>query len=350
MATSPFRSKQFMLPFCIGWFVWICVHHLALYYLGVGWFTALADSIVSNTLLIFVAMLLLTILRFYLPRKSGFLNLFLWVTVLTTGWFFANSYLLGLIINNENYLQLQQQLWPVRAAVGFLVNGISSVIGYAYFNWQEKTETEKQKTEAVQLSKEAELYKLRQQLQPHFLFNSLNSINALIGSSPAQARTMLHQLSDFLRNTLRKEEEQWINLKEELNTLNLYLEIEKVRFGNRLAAIISVDENCSDAKIPAMLLQPLVENAIKFGLYDTVEQVTIQLLAAMNKQQLEITVTNPFDATTSNPQKGTGFGLSSVQRRLYLLFGRNDLLHTSTNENTFVTKVIVPQTTSFFNY
>ncbi len=332
-----------MLPFCIGWFVWISVHQLTLYYLGIDWFTALTDSLVCNTLLLFEAMLLLTILRFYLPRTNGFLFLFVWVAILTIGWYFASNYLLQLLIDNETYLQLLASSWPVRVAIGFLINGISSVIGYAYFNWQENTETEKQKTETQQLNKDAELYKLRQQLQPHFLFNSLNSINALIGSSPAQARTMVHQLSDFLRGTLRKEDQPWIALQEELNTLQLYLEIEKVRFGNRLSAEINIAENCADTKIPPMLLQPLVENAIKFGLYDTTDAILIKLTATMNNQQLEITVENPFDPVTSTPKKGTGFGLSSVQRRLFLLFNRTDLLKTEARDNIFVTTVIVPQ-------
>lgn len=344
MATSPFHSKLFMIPFCISWFVWISVHQLALYYMGVDWFTALTDSIVSNTLLIFVSMLLFTMLRFYLPRNQGFLNLFIWVSVLTVIWFFSNNFLLGVIIkNNAAYETFMKQSGPLRAAIGFLINGCSSVVGYAYFNFQEIADTEKQRRDTEQLNKEAELYKLRQQLQPHFLFNSLNSINALIGSQPAQARTMLHQLSDFLRSTLKKEEQQWVKLEEEMYTLHLYLEIEKVRFGNRLSTEILIDENCRDAKIPAMLLQPLVENAIKFGLYDTTEATMIRLHAVMQENNLVITVENPFDAETSSPKKGTGFGLSSVQRRLYLLFSRNDLLQTDVKENIFVTKVKIPQ-------
>jgi two-component system, LytTR family, sensor kinase len=332
-----------MLPFCTGWFVWICVHQLALYYMGVDWFTALTDSIVSNTLLIFIAMLLITLLRFYLPRVNSFLVLFVWVATLTAGWFFAVNYALNYFINDATYHQQLQQAWPVRVAVGFLINSISSVIGYAYFNWQEKTETEKQKTETQQLNKDAELYKLRQQLQPHFLFNALNSINALIGSSPAQARNMVHQLSDFLRSTLRKEDQQWISLEEEMHTLQLYLDIEKVRFGHRLLTEIEVNETAATAKIPPLLLQPLVENAIKFGLYDTTDAILISIKAVLNNHHLEITVQNPFDAETVTPQKGTGFGLSSVQRRLYLLFNRNDLLKTETEESIFITTVTIPQ-------
>ena len=97
-----------------------------------------------------------------------------------------------------------------------------------------KQEHEQRKADAEKLAKEAELFKLRQQLQPHFLFNSLNSINALIGMRPEEARKMVQQLSDFLRGTIKKEETQWVSLEEELQYLQLYLDIEKVRFGNRL--------------------------------------------------------------------------------------------------------------------
>src|SRR5690606_9569496 len=123
--------------------------------------------------------------------------------------------------------------------------------------------------DSEKLAKEAELFKLRQQLHPHFLFNSLNSINSLIGSRPAEARKMVQQLSDFLRGTLRKEESQLVSLKEELQYLGLYLDIEKLRFGSRLITEIETQEGADALFIPSLLLQPIVENAIKFGLYDT---------------------------------------------------------------------------------
>lgn len=333
-----------MIPFCISWFIWICVQQLALYQMGLNWFEALTDSIVSNSLLIYVSMLMFTILRFYLPRTNSVLNLFMWVMILTTGWFFATDKLLDLIYgSNQHYQSIVKNTWPIRFAIGFLINGGISVIGYAYFNWQERAETEKKKTEAEQLTKEAELYKLRQQLQPHFLFNALNSINALIGSRPAEARNMVQQLSEFLRSTLKKEEQQWVKLEEEVHSLQLYLEIEKVRFGHRLSTRIEMDADALQLQIPALLLQPLVENAIKFGLYDTTGDTLISLKAINEKGELFIEVENPFDIETAAAQKGTGFGISSVQRRLYLLFERNDLLQTETKENIFITRVKVPQ-------
>ena len=95
-------------------------------------------------------------------------------------------------------------------------------------------------------------------------------------------------------------------------------------------------------KLPALLLQPIMENAIKFGLYDTVDEIEIVLKAEQEDNNLVISVTNPFDPETSAP-KGTGFGLQSVQRRLYLLFARNDLVNTETKENIFTTIIKIPQ-------
>src|SRR5690606_27683378 len=111
-----------------------------------------------------------------------------------------------------------------------------------------------------------ELYNLRQQLQPHFLFNSLNSIIALIGNQPDRAKEMVFQLSDFLRGTLRKDDQQLIPLAEEVDHLKLYLEIEKVRFGHRLEVKIEIPKEAMEKKLPAMIVQPLLENAIKYGL------------------------------------------------------------------------------------
>ncbi|MGZ8544756.1 MAG: sensor histidine kinase [Flavisolibacter sp.] len=218
-----------------------------------------------------------------------------------------------------------------------------ALISVLWYTLQEQSASERRKTEAEKLSRDAELFKLRQQLQPHFLFNSLNSINALIQSRPEQARKMVQQLSDFLRGTLKKDEQQWTSFQDELQHLELYLEIEKVRFGHRLTTTIQYEPGIELLKLPALLLQPVVENAIKFGLYDTTGEITIRIEGRQEDGQLVISVSNPFDPETSSPKKGTGFGLNSVQRRLYLLFARNDLLATVTASNIFITTIKIPQ-------
>ena len=122
------------------------------------------------------------------------------------------------------------------------------------------------------------------------------------------------------------------------------LDIEKVRFGHRLKTDIQCSDKASNMKIPSLLLQPIVENAIKFGLYDTIGETVISIHAMAEKNDLVISVENPFEPTSSSvPQRGTGFGLSSIQRRLYLLYARNDLLATSQTKNIFTTTIRIPQ-------
>jgi len=263
---------------------------------------------------------------------------------ITLIWFFISRFTLKLLIGYEiEYDHIFSQSVPVRLVIAFLIIGTMILLSVLWYTLQNQQENEKRKTETEKLAKDAELYNLRQQLQPHFLFNSLNSINALIGIRPQEARNMIQQLSDFLRGTLKKEGSPWVTLQEELTHLQLYLDIEKVRFGHRLTTNITVDETSGQMRMPAMLLQPVVENAIKFGLYDTTDDITIHIAASSTKDMLIITVANPFDKETTAPNKGTGFGLSSVQRRLYLVFAQQNLLKTHTEDNIFITTISIPQ-------
>ena len=243
----------------------------------------------------------------------------------------------------DNYFSIIHDSWGIRFGAGFLLISSMSMFSLLWYSQQEQKESDSRKIEIEKLAKEAELFKLRRQLQPHFLFNSLNSISALTGSNPDKARHMIHQLSDFLRGTLKNDEQQWNTVEEELQYLQLYLDIEKVRFGHRLKTEIIYKDEILALKIPALLLQPVVENAIKFGLYDTTGEVLIKIEATREQNNLNIIVQNPFDPETSQPLKGTGFGLSSIQRRLFLLFARNDLLSTNKDDEHFITTLVVPQ-------
>ena len=210
-------------------------------------------------------------------------------------WLMVSRWLLMLILNDKEgyYLFLSKSL-PFRFGIAFLLIACVIIISVVWYAFEDKKEREARKNETEKMTREAELYKLRQQLQPHFLFNSLNSISALIVSNPEHARTMIHQLSDFLRNTLKKEEHEWVTLSEELQHLELYLTIEKVRFGHRLNSIIESDEKSIHMKLPSMLLQPILENAIKFGLYDTVGDIIISIKSTTIDNQLVVVHTKPI--------------------------------------------------------
>ena len=283
-------------------------------------------------------------LHYYLPQKEKYFHLVTWCIFLTVIDVLLTKLILkNIFAGNEEYLAFFHNAIWIRSSIDFLLLGCIILISVIWYNWQEQSEQEERKQDAEKLAKEAELFKLRQQLQPHFLFNSLNSINALIGARPEEARKMVQQLSDFLRGTLKKGEHQWVTLKEELQYLGLYLDIEKVRFGNRLATTIACEEGIQEMKLPTLLLQPIVENAIKFGLYDTTGEIVISLTATNVNGNLVVKVVNPFDPETSSPKQGTGFGLQSVQRRLYLLFAIPDLLKTEVQENIFITTIEIPQ-------
>lgn len=316
-----------------------------LFWFGFTVQTAVTDSVISTTLLAIACYLIGNNLKYYRPERNRYLLMLLYCSILSFIWLLINHWTLAsLITADAHYSQFLYNSLPVRFFIGLLVISLMSMISIVWYTQQDQKESEKRKIEAETLSREAELYNLRQQLQPHFLFNSLNSITALIGSRPEEARKMIHQLSDFLRGTLKKEDQQPVSLMDELEHLQLYLDIEKVRFGHRLSTEISYNEACKSKLIPPMLLQPIVENAIKFGLYDTTGVVTISIFGECVGNELHITVQNPFDPDTTRPKHGTGFGLSGVKRRLHLLFGRTDLLETNSHTDIFTTVVKIPQT------
>ena len=303
------------------------------------------DALVNNILIIACCILIVNNMRYYLPRQEKYLYI-LTISLSLSGIIslVARGILWLLFHDDAHYLASFSQSSGIRFGISFLLIGCFAMMSLLWYTQEEQLTMNERKTDAERLSREAELFKLRQQLQPHFLFNSLNSISALTNSQPEKARHMIHQLSDFLRGTLKKDDQQWNTLEEEIQYLRLYLDIEKVRFGYRLQTEIIYAEEVLLSKLPALLLQPVVENAIKFGLYDTTGEVLITLEAAKENNYLKIIVQNPFDPETSQPLKGTGFGLPSIQRRLFLLFGRQDLLSTKRESNNFITTIIIPQT------
>ena len=182
-----------------------------------------------------------------------------------------------------------------------------------------------------QLTKEAELGILRHQLQPHFLFNTFNSLNALIDINALEAKAMVQLLSNYFRSTIHQAHGQMVSLADELNNLQNYLSIEKIRFGNRL--IVQQKTETSHGLIPIPSL---------FGLYDTIGEVTIQLRTKVEKANLLITIENPFDIQTAAAHQGTGFGLTAVRKRLELLYNRTDLLQTQVIHKNFIVNVTIP--------
>lgn len=305
---------------------------------------AVKDSLINLLFWLVGAIIISNTVRYYFPHQNRivfFAGLIVLATIIwSSGSYFLLQFVHRKTLGYQHFLELSL---PIRVAFTLLLFSSIAIL-FAFLNLlDERYHAERKALEMQQLAKETELNNLQEKLHPHFLFNSLNSINALVGIKPESARKMVLQLSDFLRSTIKRKSNEWISLKEELEYLGLYLEIEKVRFGHRLQTELLIPESIESFQLPSFILLPLMENAIKFGLYDTLEDVIISLHISYEKNMLKIEIKNPYDAATSGRRSGTGYGLKAVNRRLYLLFGRSDLLETNAKNNIFFTTIYIPQ-------
>lgn len=196
-------------------------------------------------------------------------------------------------------------------------------------------------SELKNLISEAELRNLKFQINPHFIFNSLNSISALTTIAPEKAKDMIIKLSGFLRYTLANNEKKTNTLKEEIENIRLYLEIEKIRFENKFIFNEILDEGIEDIKLPSMLLQPLAENAIKYGVYDSLEITEINLICKRTENYLKIIFENTFENNSVIP-KGAGVGLENIKNRLKLFYGEENLFDIKKSEGKFIVTIYIP--------
>ena len=191
----------------------------------------------------------------------------------------------------------------------------------------ENKEEQLKRSRAETIAQEAQLKMLRYQLNPHFLFNTLNAISALVvGRSTANANTMIMQLSNFLRYSLENDPIKRVTLEQEVGALKLYLDIEKTRFADRLEVEFDVDAAAHDVKIPSLLLQPLVENAIKYAIAPAEKGGKISIFAKLDGDHLiiEVADTGPGIQDGKNAMvSGPGIGLKNTVDRLSAFYGDN---------------------------
>lgn len=344
MKPGIFSKNNPLVTLLIWWIFWTICQSIIIHRLGFNWQIATTDAAVSNLIFALAGFVTQSTYKFYSPGKEnrlfrlayglGLSIICIWLIQFTLSYIFEN---------NPAYLVFLDKSSPVRTVFALLMIAIVTIVSWLLYYIEEKQKSNERKSEAEILLRAAELASLRQQLQPHFLFNSLNSISALAGSKPEEARKMIQLLSDFLRGTLKKEDEQTNQLKDEIKHLNLYLEIEKVRFGYRLQTRLEMDDNCLALYLPSLLLQPVVENAIKFGLYNTIDSIEVSIKAVRAKNMLIIEICNPYDEDNTKSTKGEGFGLNSLQRRLELIYNRKDLLEIKKDGKLFLTRIKIPQ-------
>lgn len=223
---------------------------------------------------------------------------------------------------------------PILVAVGLLMYSLSVALHYVLL----AVEASRQ---AALEAREAELRALKAQINPHFLFNSLNSIAALTAADPDRAREMCIRLSDFLRSTLGLGERASVAWREEMDLAQAYLDVEQVRFGARLKVEVHLDEACADCLVPPLVLQPLIENAVKHGIATLVEGGTIRVESRVQEGRLQVSVENRFDPESPAPRRH-GLGLRNVRSRLEARFGAAAHVAARSQENSFRAEFVVP--------
>ena len=267
---------------------------------------------------------------------ASFLSSALWL-LLARGW-------MGMLVSFVRHADIPGSFRtgaPTLFAFGFLLYLLAMAVSYLAAAFAVSQEAERRGLELQVLAREAELRALRAQIDPHFLFNSLQSISALTTADPAAARRMCLLLGDFLRDTLALGARERIALGEELALARRFLEIEQVRYGGRLQVTIEVEPGLERADVPPLVLQPLVENAVTHGIAHVLEGGAVVVRADRGLRSLVMTVDNPCDADRP-AGRGAGVGLRNVRERLESEYGGDARLRIDEAGGRFVARIELP--------
>lgn len=319
-----------------------------LYYIAYGGYTAVSipDAIVSYIIISGIGLSLWYPFRYFNTGNtsvaanisnilaSGAISVILWS-------FLTKLVVMAVIRDTAVYQEYWKITLPYRLSLGVFIYSLFILTYYLFESLSRLSEKNAREARLESLVRETELKMLRSQINPHFLFNSLNSISSLTITDPEKARDMVIKLSDFMRYSLSRKDEQPVTFRSELESLRAYLEIEKVRFGDKLSTIEKIDNNTLDVKMPVMLLQPLYENAIKHGVYESTDKVTITTEACLSDGILGITISNNYEDGMA-AMKGTATGLLNVSRRLELFYGTRGNMVTNRENGIFTVRLFIP--------
>lgn len=347
MSEKKSAVRYYPLLYSFLWLAVIVAHGLIIHYqYAIQAYHAMADSLIFN-----ISYALLGLGIWYIARYNDIsrnsilvfvLNHFFSMAFLVIIWLFISHLMLKNLVHDDQYIEFLNFSFTWRIIIGVMYYILMALIYYVvmyYANFQKKIKSE---VELKALVKEAELNSLKNQINPHFLFNSLNSISSLTITNPEKAREMLVKLSELMRYSLKTHHNDKSTLNVELDNIEKYITLEKVRFGSKLEYIKEIDEACCNKLLPNMILQPLFENAIKHGIYESTEPVTIKIKCRSIEDILQISIENNFDPQ-GKTIKGEGIGLENIKKRLSLIYKSPNLLTTEIKDNKFIARILIPQ-------
>ncbi|THD34786.1 MAG: sensor histidine kinase [Sphingomonas sp.] len=350
------RSKAFWRLQAVGWGGYVLLRSVSTFSIantlsGQAFVTILLQAIVGYC----VTVLLSTLYAYYrrLPRLREILFTVLTLGVATFLMATINALALSLFTPGDGFSGIVAAPGvTLKSIVSQLFLTFTVLAGWSalYFGINFYLIVEEQNDQLERLGTQAssaQLAMLRYQLNPHFLFNTLNSISTLVLLKETErANAMLSRLADFLRFTLVYEPTAHVTVAQEVQTLKLYLEIEKMRFENRLRPAFEIDPRAERARLPSLLLQPLVENAIKYAVSPSEEGAEIAVSARLVGERVRITVSDSGPGLIENklgPSLSTGVGLANIRDRLVQAYGPDHRFDSrSTPGGGFVVEIEIP--------
>jgi two-component system LytT family sensor kinase len=344
---NPFLKLRYLSYYLSGWVIIASIHFLILYVsLNLGWAYALSDSLIFNGSFMLLGVSLWYSVR-YIRIENNPLPLVMLKNIIGGGITALAAVGLGnfifyhIIQPGNHTIEFLNKTFYWRLLIGCLYYEVVVAVIYLYIFYEKLTLKAAKESELNSLIKEAELKTLKYQLNPHFIFNSLNSISSLTITDPDKAREMIIKLSAFLRSTLSENERQTNELGEEIKNIKLYLDIEKIRFGDKFELREELSYECLKIKIPNMIFQPLFENAIKYGVYESLEKVIIKVKCTRENNYLKFTVENNFDED-GHIKKGKGIGLQNIKNRLSLIYNQDNLFAVEKKKGLFTVSIFIP--------
>ena len=320
---------------------------------GAGWANALLFALPMTMVYAFAA----GFSAYYLCRAYPLSQKSVWSIVLVLGlaalvsgvlWMAAGlawNGMLGALELSWAGLETPPALKAMIFGLGVILYGLCAVANYLAIEFGRARMAERRELESQLMAQQAELRMLRTQIDPHFLFNSLNSISALTSIDPARAREMTLKVADFFRHTLGLEAHTQATVDDEIALVRDFLSIEKVRFGARLSVRCEIDDAARACLLPPMILQPLVENAVKHGIGGLTGGGTVSIVARRDASQLRISVENDVDEDQDSGAPGAGIGLVNVQQRLATAYGHEGSVHHARRDNTYRVELTLPART-----
>lgn len=340
------NNRSRLLIYMLIWIVVAIPYIIFMYsYFKLDVWVAIADSLVSV-----IWFSLLGLLIWYFVRYNPFdkrkyenviINHFVAAIIVVLVWLALIYYSLYKIPFEQDYDSFFRETFWWRVFNGIMLYLVTMMVYYTIFYFQDQQERMEREASLNTSIKDAELNALKAQINPHFLFNSLNSVNALITLEPERARSMVLNLSDYLRYSIKSDIKEKTPFKKELENLHRYIEIEKMRFDDRLVYDEQIDSTCAHIPVPNMILQPIIENAVKHGTTASGRPEAINLKASCENGSLKVQIENTYDKDGAS-KRGTGIGMKNTQERMRLTYNRNDLFQFNKSNDKFTVSLIFP--------